>query len=390
MKVLHVVDSLAPHMGGTARAPLDICAGMAERGDDVLLVSTVTALEDVSYLAQEYKQVPIRLFTRRFPRHNFRSPSLRRWLAANVGRYDLVEIHGVFSFVPLYAAWACTRSGTPYTVRPHGSLDPYDLQKHTVAKRILGPWVFRPFLQCARGLILTSKAEADRLVTFGARTQKFVAPLPVCPAAHRGDGKAFRASRGIPVNATVVLFLGRIHPKKGLELLIPSLASLKQSFPELWFLLVGAGEPKHLREVEALLREHGLAPWTTRCEFLSGPAKQAAFASSDVFALPSFNENFGIAVVEAMYCGLPVLISTEVYIHDVVAAGNAGTVCETTLDSCRAALVQLLADEALRRRMGVRGPVVAREHFSQHRAVQILDEVYRELLRGHKVAREDQ
>lgn len=380
MKTLHVVDSVDPYMGGTARAPLDICAGLLNLGESVYLVSTAGSGQAGLGSGVEYAAIPHRTFPQRFPRHNFRSPQLRRWLRANVGYFDLVEIHGVFSFVPLYAAWACRRSGTPYTVRPHGSLDPYDLQKHAFAKRMLGPIAFRHLLDGAGAVVLTSQMEADRLVALGAAPRKVVAPLPVRPSHHMGDGKAFRNEYRIPREATVVMQLGRIHPKKGMQFLIPSLGELKRCFPNLWLLIVGSGEPNHILELDCLLRKHDMAAWTTMAPFLTGESKQSAFDASDVFALPSLNENFGIAVVEAMYAGVPVVISTEVYIHDIVASGGAGLVCEPTVSGCQAALRALLADEARRRDMSDRGPSVADKHFSPEATLPSTISVYRNVI----------
>ena len=383
MRILHVVDSLDPRMGGTARASVDICAGLTQRGQDVLLVATADPEEASDDLMEDGQRAPHQLFSRCFPQHNFRSPALRRWLTASVADYDLVDIHGIFSFVPLYAAKACQRSGVPYTVRPHGSLDPFDMRKHNAAKRALGPLLFRPLLHRAKAVILTSQTEADRLITFGANPTKVVLPLPVIPPALAGDGGAFRMSYGIPEEALVVLLLGRIHPKKGLQLLIPSLAGLKCHFPNLWFLAVGTGEAAHLAELDDLLRRHDMTSWSTRCQFLTGAPKQSAFAASDVFALPSFNENFGIAVVEAMYARLPVLLSNEVYIHEVIASGGAGLVCEPTVTSCSSGLRNMLSNEPARREMARRGPDLARHHFGLETALGSLESVYRQLLDGH-------
>lgn len=380
MRVLHVIDSLDLRMGGTARAALDTCAGLLTQGVEVSLVSTAASGEDLSHLTAEYAEVPSRVFDRHFPTHNFRSPSLRRWLDANVEHFDLVDVHGVFSLVPLYASRACRRSGTPYTVRPHGSLDPFDLQKHAVAKKALGPTVFRRLLHGAAALILTSQSEADRVVTFGADAPKSVLPLPVPPPRQRGDGAQFRADHRIPADALVVLLLGRIHPKKGLQFLLPSLAALKRSFPRLWFMAVGTGEPAHMKEMDRLLHEYDMMAWTTCCDFVTGQTKQSAFAAADVFALPSLNENFGIAVVEAMYAGLPILVSSEVYIHDIVLAEGAGVACEPSLASCRSALQQLVTDDAGRREMCLRGPQAAHRHFAPQHAVRALAKVYEELV----------
>jgi glycosyltransferase involved in cell wall biosynthesis len=135
-----------------------------------------------------------------------------------------------------------------------------------------------------------------------------------------------------------------------------------------------------LAELDDLLSQHGTRSWTTRCQFLSGAPKQSAFAASDIFALPSLNENFGIAVVEAMYARLPVLVSNEVYIHEVIVSGGAGRVCEPTVTSCSSELQRMLSDEHSRRQMAHCGPIIAQHHFGPEVVLERLEATYRNLL----------
>ncbi len=379
MPVLHTAPSLDNRMGGSVHAALNICKMLVDAGKEVDIAATTAPDDDVAYLNSTFAEVPHRLFPRRFPHHYFNSPMMGRWLRRNVGRYALVDIHGVNSFVALYAAVACRRRGVPYLVRPHGSLDPFDLRKHQLAKSAYGPLVLRRLLRGAAAVVLTSELEADRLVTFGARPHSFVMPLPVHLPRSRGDGARFRQHHGIPPNALVVLFLGRLDQKKGLQFLIPSLASLKSEVADLWFLLVGSGEPTEERKVNELLMRFGMADWTTRCRFLSGTEKYSALQASHLFALPSQNENFGIVVVEAMHAGLPLLLSREVYIHGPAAAAGAAELCEPDTSSCRDALKGLISDRSRLVSMGARSQRVAEEHFSVEAARAPLLRLYEEI-----------
>lgn len=377
---LHAVESLDERMGGSVRAALDTCRSLTERGHVASLVGTTLFGEQLDYLRREYPDLPYYLFERRVPHHNFRSPGLRHWLNWNVRRFDVVEIHNLFSFVPLYTARACQRADVPYIVRPHGSLEPVDLQKHALIKRPYGMAVVRNILSRAERVLVATQQEAERLNTFGATPRVDVVPLPVYGPNVSGDRQDFRGTYGIPEDALVVLFMGRIDQKKGLQFLVPALASLKKDFPNVWFAVVGSSSNSTAVDLEALLKEHQMEDWTVRSGFLSGAAKQAAFAASDIFALPSLNENFGIAVVEALYAGVPVVLSDEVYIHGAVAKSGVGLVCKASLESCKERLRELLSSEKRRREMAERAPEAAKTHFGPHASALRLMSVYAEIV----------
>ncbi len=382
--VLHVAPSLDNAMGGSVHAALQVCKMLIDGGQEVEVAATVGPQDQLDYLTSSFPDVPYRLFRRRFPHHNFNSNELRRWLAANVGRYALADIHGVNSFAAVYATGACRRAGVPHVVRPHGSLDPFDLAKHRLLKAGYGPVVLRRMLDGADAVVLTSALEAERMRTFGARPRIAVMPLPVHPPPTGGDGPSFRRRHGIPQDARVVLFLGRLDHKKGLQFLIPALAALKASFDDLWFVLAGSGEAAQERTVTALLEANGVGEWTTRCGFLAGEDKQSALAASDVFALPSLFENFGIVVVEAMGAGLALLLSEEVYIHDVIVDGGAAEHCRPCTASCRDGLRRLLADRARMAAMGARAREVAESRFSIEAAREPLVRLYADVVAGHE------
>jgi glycosyltransferase involved in cell wall biosynthesis len=382
--VLHVVPSLDERMGGSVRAPLNVCLYLQQQGVDVTVAATTDPSDDVDYLDAEYASVPRVLHARGAPAHNFRSAPLHAWLRENVSRFDLVEINGIFTFPALYASWSCRRAGVPYVVRPHGQLEPYDLQKHAAAKQVFGRLFVRPLLAGSSRVVLTTERERAALQTFGASVATAVAPLPVQQPESLGDGATFRKMRGIPSDALVVLFLGRYDEKKGLDLLIPSVSRVRNDVPQVWFLLVGEGEPTYERTIEAMIDDQGMRDRTTVTGFLSGPEKAAAYAAANLFALPSRNENFGIVVVEAMYAGLALLLSNQVYTADLPAQTGAAVVCEPTKASCEAALRELLTNAPELAALGTRARATAQEHFSPETASRHLIEIYDAILEGHR------
>jgi glycosyltransferase involved in cell wall biosynthesis len=257
----------------------------------------------------------------------------------------LVVIHGLFSLPFVEGARAAKRHKIPCIVQPHGSLDPRDLVKHHNLKRLYGPLVVRPILRDAQKVLVTTRREADRLVGYGAQPAIDVVPLPVPPPHAAPDGRRFRARFGIPSDAPVVLFLSRLDPKKGLERLLPAVASLAAARPNVRVVIAGGTEDRTywegLRHQASALHLDGVVTWAG---MLLGEDKWDAFAGSDLFVLPSSFENFGIVVVEALLTGTPVVISDEVYVGDDLTGSPAVYVTDSGASSVAAALDRALQD----------------------------------------------
>jgi glycosyltransferase involved in cell wall biosynthesis len=192
-------------------------------------------------------------------------------------------------------------------------------------------------------VLVTTRREADRLVTFGAHPSVQVVPLPVAPPPSAPDGRRFRERLRIAAGAPVILFLSRLDRKKGLERLFEAMASLRPNHAGLRLVIAGSAEE---RGYEGRLRERatalGIGDLVTWAGMLLGDDKWDAFAGSDVLALPSFNENFGIVVIEALLVGTPVVVSNEVYVADDLRDSQAVRVCGQTTASLVHELDQLL------------------------------------------------
>lgn len=380
IRTLHIVHRLDTRLGGAVHATLGVCKFLARAGQPVEVAGTIGPRDELSYLDTDYSEFRTHRFERSFPKRYANSDEFCKWFPGVLPNYDLVELHTIFSAIIFRAAQICRKAGVPYLVRPHGSLDPFDLKKHARLKALIGPRLVRPLLAGAAGAVLTAPLEAERLETYGAVIPRLVAPLPVILTDGAGDGLAFRRRHGIPENALVVLFMSRIDYKKGLDFLIPSIARLRRKHPLLRFVIAGSGDSQFLQRVRGWVSSEGIEDITKEVGFISGLDKQNALDSADVFALPSMNENFGIVLIEAMHCGLPLLISDEVYIHKDIQGAGAGLVCRPEIGSVVAKLDELLGDGALRRRMGLAGRQLVAERYRPQAATDLLVATYREVL----------
>jgi glycosyltransferase involved in cell wall biosynthesis len=293
-------------------------------------------------LQSQYPGVKLFSFPYSFPKRFSRSIEFSRWLRKRILDYDVLHIHSIYSFMVLDAARIAVASDVPYILRPHGSLDPFDLRKKKLIKYTVVAPIVRWCLEHATFVHCTSEMELKNMEKFGAATRDRVVPLPVNGQQFPGDRKRFRSRLGVSEDDFVLLFLSRMDYKKGLDLLVPAISELCKSHPRVKLLLAGTG--RYEDRVRALIDKYCVHDRVILVGFLTGQDKADAFAGADLFVLPSMNENFGVAIVEALQSGLPVLISNNVYIHREIESLNGGWVCQYSLQSLLATMRHILSD----------------------------------------------
>jgi glycosyltransferase involved in cell wall biosynthesis len=382
---LHYLYSFDNRLGGGIHAPLSICKYLTDADQPNEIIAPFAPGDDISPLNSTYAKLKSHRFPKSGPRNAWYSRAINPWLKSNLHRFQIAEVHCVWSLSALQTARRCIAAGVPYLVRPHGALDPFDVTKNSLIKRLLGPLLIRRFLSNSIGVVCTASMEAERLITYGAEPNRFVVPLPVVLPDQMGDRSRFRTKHGISEDAPVVLFLSRIDYKKGLDFLVPALGRLKDEFPGLRFVLAGTGTVEYSRLVQQWIDEAGLRSHTIEVGFVTGLDKQDAFAAADVFALPSLNENFGMVNVEAMHAGLPLVISNQVYIHQEIEAGGAGLVCETNVESVTEILRKALSSPGQLKQMGQAGTRLVQRLYRPSVATENLVELYERLI-GNKLA----
>jgi len=336
--ILHLIDSLDPAAGGpveTVRALAREHASMGHRVCAALLTRwDGPAPEGLEIVAAGKKAA--------FGGYGYR-PGFVAWLRAEARRHDAIFVHGLWQYHGAAAWLALAPNETPYYVFPHGMLDPWfaaDRARH-LKKRLYWDAVERRVLRKARAVLFTSEAERDRAPqTFGTwwRAQELVGlGIAEPPADEAAQREAFLHKFPQLNGRRILLFLGRVDRKKGCELLVRAFASMK---PEGWDLVIAGpcADPGYRAELESIASD-------ARVHFtgmLLDAEKWGAFRCAEVFALPSHQENFGIAIAEALACGVPVLISPAVDTHETIMRGGAGFVDMDNLDGTRRLLEKWL------------------------------------------------
>jgi glycosyltransferase involved in cell wall biosynthesis len=290
---------------------------------------------------------------------------LASWLSRHVREFDVVHIHALFSFATLAAAYCASRDRVPYIVRPLGTLNEWGMKhRRPFLKRLSFRFLERRVLDGAALVHYTSDQERIEAETLLVKTSAAIIPNALPDRAGESVQGRFRSKHPELTSRKVILFLSRLDEKKGLDLLLTAFASVRQQVTQAALLIAGTGDPGFVADLKARASSLGIASDVLWAGFLEGDEKQAALADSDIFVLSSYSENFGIAAAEGMAAGLPVIVSDQVAIHGDVTRAGAGLVVPCDAGELTTALVRLLRDQTLRRRMGEDGKSFARQNYS--------------------------
>jgi glycosyltransferase involved in cell wall biosynthesis len=346
MKILRVIASVDPATGGPVAGLRAITPELAKLGHETEFLTVDRPAADFlkSAVARVHACGPAR-------GGYADSPRVRPWLRAHAADYDAVVVHGLWQDLGRAVREVCAEKAQPYFVFPHGMLDPS--LRQTYPLRHFKKWFYwllaeRRVLGDARAVFFTCEEErrlarqSFPLYSFGECVVKYGA---VAGSTHSPEISAHSSDRAIHWNAPYWLFLGRIHSKKGLDLLLPAYARLvretaraRRPAPPRLVIAGPCHAPSYLDRLKATANALEIGDRLEWPGMLLGQAKQEALANAEVFVLPSHQENFGIAVAESLAAGTPVLLSERVNIWKEVAGDHAGLVAPAT----QAGTLQLL------------------------------------------------
>ncbi len=278
-------------------------------------------------------------------------------LRRRVREFDLVHIHMLWTFVGIFAARACRRQGVPYVVSPHGALDPFALGQRAFEKKL--------FLLAGERRSL----ERAALICFATGAERTSAPdwvrrRPSVVISNVVDAPGTPANPLVRASSREILILGRIHLIKGFDLLVPALRQVLDAIPEARLTIAGPDENGYQARVKAMVAAHGLTDAVQFTGLLGPEERDAALLRAALLVAPSYQENFGMAVAEAMAAGLPVIVSDKVNLAEEISAAGAGLVVPTESGRLAEAIVALLRDSERRARMGAAGRRLVRERYS--------------------------
>ncbi|MFH1791836.1 MAG: glycosyltransferase [Candidatus Omnitrophota bacterium] len=393
MNILHVTPTYIPAyvQGGSVRAAHELCKALARRGVNITVYTTNIDCGDISDIHEKTEReadgLKITYFPVRFPGRYYYSPAMSAAIEINAGRFDIVHIHSVFLHPTCAAARVCRRKKVPYILNPFGALDPDMIgMKNTVLKKAYIYFFEKKNVHNAAAIHVASQYEKGQFLKLGFKNRVVVIPPGLdFEACGFGAGAADRAARADGNKAGIkVLFLGRIHPKKGLEVLIRALGKVRSVRKDVVMTVSGTGDNEYLLRIKKAVRDAGLEKHVRFTGMAIGPDKEKIFMDSDIFALPSRGENFGIAILEAMAYGLPVVTTDRVGLGRDVEECNAGIVTEYDADKFARAILGLCDNAGLRGAMGKRGRALARERFDINRIADETKRVYSSIINNNQ------
>jgi glycosyltransferase involved in cell wall biosynthesis len=319
---------------------------------------------------------------KRKPPYLFFSPSLNRRLKKlKPGDFDMMLVHAAWTDIGRLAWKASRRTGIPIIYYTHGCFEPWALNRQFWKKKLYWSLVESRLVQEAAGVIVCNGAEEQVLRNFGISVPIKRIPWGINLLPNQQHSKLSSEKVLLPylIERPYILFLSRLHPKKGLDLLIPAFAAVAGDFSDWLLVLAGPDEGGTEARVRRQVAEHHLEDRVVLSGRVSGETKHLLLSKAELFVLPSYSEGFPVAVGEALGYGKPIVITNTCYMPEVAEDG-AGLIVPPTKEALEEALRNMMGDRAFRLRCGQKALEVARKHFTWEAVAQESLGFYQEIL----------
>ena len=387
MKVLQVVPSLAPEWGGPVKVVNELAGALEAIGVSSEIISAqgrrVGNPETVT------NDIPIHLFetgpiARLWTAH---TPGLKKTLARKIPDFDLVHIQELWHY-PGYIASKIARSrNVPYIVTIHGELNEWNLQQKRLKKQIYMTAIQRGILQKSAALHAITPAESNRIRQLEIETPVAMIPNGIHTEEFENlpDRSQFVSRYPELENRLIVLFLGRIQQKKGLDILAQAFGNLVRTRHDVRLVVAGPDEDNTLTEIKTILKSQGALEKAVFPGMLTGEQKLEALSAADIFALTSYSEGFSVALLEALSAGLPLVITDECNFPEV-GDSRAGFVVRPNDSETASALMSLLDSADLRREMSENARRLVRSNYTWERIAEKMFTLYENVIAGNFTA----
>ncbi|MCC7193603.1 MAG: glycosyltransferase [Phycisphaeraceae bacterium] len=389
LQILHYLPRILLAEGGLVRAVWDLSSAMASRGHAVTLLSYDVQDAPDSWMRGEagFPRV-VRLDWPRLPRQILSRRSLNI-VSDEVRRADIVHCHGPFMIGSLQTARVARRLGCPCIFTLHGMLDDWSMSKGALRKRAFLALGVRRCLEQASRVHCTAQAELDQARKWFPQGRGVVLPYLVDTQPYAelpGPAAAQDAFVSLRNDEPRILFMGRLHPKKGIELLLGAAGGLRDAGLRARLIIAGPGEETYIKALRLQAQKLGIADRVDFLGLVTGRQKLSLYQACDVLVLPTSQENFGLVLIEAMACGTPVVTTRGVDIWREISQAGA-TIIERTEAALTEALRILLADPQALSARGTVGRQWVLSTFAPAEAVGKYEALYREVIAEHQARR---
>jgi len=385
MKILHIISSLRKEDGGL---PVSV-----KNLSHELNINNISSDIATTYSKNKNIKVDKNTKTRvyKFKRFFFDSIQfsieLKKFLDLKLSQYDLVHIHGLYRFPTSYAAYKARKLKIPYIISTHGSLDPYlykQSKKNLFLKRLWERLIDFPILKKANGIHCTSDIEKRKIKKLNLNKRIFTIPIFISNIffkKKKQKTKKFRKINGLNDNEFVILFIEKLNFKKGLDLLIPAFNKINKKFKKTKLLIVGPNPDKYLENVvKPLIKKYKLSRQINYIKPQYHKNLVACYENSNLFVLPSYTENFGLTIFEAMSQNVPVVVSDQVDLAPVIKKNNLARICKCNTDSLVEKIFEVLKNKKKNRTIKKRAYKFVKDNYSSSIVVKQIIETYKLIL----------
>jgi glycosyltransferase involved in cell wall biosynthesis len=382
MNILHYVESTDSRMGGVPRFVLDASRVMAAQGHRSRILTLDTTDTPEAWLADhDGSSLPT---VTKLPRPALMGklfgPAQLREIRSHLAKADAVHLHCVWSVSTLQIAAAARQMGVPYVVSLHGMLDDWSMAQRAFKKRTYMAMGGRRMLEGAARVHATAQAEMDQSVKWYPNGSSAVIPCLMDLQAYRHLPSKDVAQAKFPMLADGdpnILFLSRVHYKKGCEHLIRAAAELSSRGVPGKIILAGSGDPEYIDRLKSLSRELGVDGRVHFVGQVTGEAKLSLYRNADAFVLPTSQENFGLVLIEAMACGVPIVTTKGVDIWSDVESSGAARIIEQDASAIASTIENLLSDRQRLKAMGETARPWVFNTYSEERLIGQYENLYR-------------
>lgn len=393
MKILYVIANLAPRYGGPPKACFEMARAMAELGHNVSIYTTnqdgPTELKVPIGYPSNKDDVEIRYFPIQRPRFWGFSFPLAIELQRETRLFDIVHIHSLYLFHNLISSHYCRKYDVPYLISPHGALDPLIYKRHRFRKSLMEILFERRNFKYSYVVNFATEEEMKRASRSRLmwKAESTIVPIGInlCEYENLPEYGSFRSEYPEIEDNKIVLFFGRINFIKGLEILAEAFSEVADFRSDVILVIAGPDNEGYGNKIKQWLAEKGISDRVKFTGMLQGKDKLSILRDADIFVQPSFSENFGISVIEAMACEIPVVISDRVNIWREVSKKGAGLVIPCDANKLAKSILQLLDNSVSARRMGLKGKLLVKEQFEWSKIAPKLENVYRNIMDNKSV-----
>ncbi|MCH2136511.1 MAG: glycosyltransferase [Phycisphaerales bacterium] len=383
MRIVHVLQRVDFHDGGPPRAVVDLCSVQQSRGHDVTLLTTDAKDTPAAWAhgGPEVKLLP----RPALPRGIF-LPGQLRLARSLIASADIVHLHAVWERVNTQVASVCRRVSTPYVITLRGMLDDWCMAQGGLKKRLYLSLTGRRCLEGAAFVHCTASGEEAQSSRWFPKGRARVIPNLIDLSPYQslpGPQEARDAFEQFNGDGPVLLFLSRIHEKKGIEHLIDALPALREHYPGVQVLLAGTGDEHYLAGLMRQAQASGVEGCVHAIGHVGGSLKLSLYQAADCFVLPSSQENFGFVQFEALACATPVITTKLVDTWREVVASGGGMAVEQSASALSEALITLLGDADKCRQMGETGRSWVLETLATETIAEAIEGMYQDAIDGN-------